>query len=167
VLGCFQHHLDRWKHVVPSIRWKTVSPFVITKTLLSLIAPSRLHHVIRINRQRELRPLVPEDYQVKIIPQEKYAPYLLCFSLSLDHSRPYACTEGVNVLLLCLAQFLVSGEEDLSWRPALISRRCVLRNRSTRRWGQHDAVEDFSTEELVQRLSREANVVCKYYAACS
>lgn len=53
----------------------------------------------------------------------------------------------INTRLLLVAQFLVSGEVDLSWHQLLISNQCALQSLSTRRWDQQGVDEGFSTEE--------------------
>uniref|UniRef100_A0A0A9GTL0 ARP906 n=1 Tax=Arundo donax TaxID=35708 RepID=A0A0A9GTL0_ARUDO len=88
--------------------------------------------------ERELRSLVPDDYKIKIIRQEKYvSPHCV--------SR-VSYTNAINAILLCLAQFSVFGEVDQFWRPALISNQCALQNQSMRRWDQQGAGKGFFTE---------------------
>jgi hypothetical protein len=97
--------------------------------------------------EKELRPLVPDDYQVKIIAQEEYVPlYLFCTRALLDM---YSHQLTINILLLCLAQFLVPGEVDLFWRTGLILNQCALQNQSMKRWVQCGAVVDSFTESCV------------------
>jgi hypothetical protein len=100
------------------------------------------------DRERELRPLVPDQYQVKIIRQEKY------ISLSLPLPLSLSCTNAINLCLLCAAQLLVSGEVDPFWRRVLTSSQCVLQSRSMRRWDQHGVGEDFFTEDVQGKLTR-------------
>lgn len=70
---CFeQHHIDRWKYIVSSICGKTVSSYLSCKAISFAISFTRRFWLVFLNcRERELRPLVPDNYQVKISTQEE------------------------------------------------------------------------------------------------
>lgn len=133
LLGCFQHHLDRWKHTVPQIHRKIVSCFFsIIDSICLYFVMSRIHLLFGffwgshwdcincIDRERELRPLVPDDYKVKITRQEKYVsrtpscmPNFIGGKCWKMNHTVHMIGIAVNNCLLCVAQFLVSGEADL------------------------------------------------------
>ncbi|MBA0693731.1 hypothetical protein Goari_004082, partial [Gossypium aridum] len=69
----FNHYIDRWKYIVSSICRKTVS---LIPAPLDCINPNLRddtviysHSYILNFRQKDLRPLVPHEYQVKITTQ--------------------------------------------------------------------------------------------------
>lgn len=68
-----QHYIDRWKYIVSSICRKTVS---LIPAPLDCINPNLRDDTVIYSRsyilnfrQKDLRPLVPHEYQVKITTQ--------------------------------------------------------------------------------------------------
>lgn len=94
------------------------------------------------SREKELRPLVRDDYRVKITTQKEYGQ---CSSISF-----LAVSLTVVLILLSVSVALkVYGEADRSWHLAQILNRCVLQKQSTRSLDLLGADVVFSTECLV------------------
>lgn len=70
-----QHYTNWWKHIISSIFWETVIHLTCPLNTQVLLLDSKFSWLIArvcCCRERELRPLVPDDYRVTIATQEEY-----------------------------------------------------------------------------------------------
>ncbi|RRT72422.1 hypothetical protein B296_00008977 [Ensete ventricosum] len=93
--------------------------------------------------ERDLRPLVPDVYQVKITSQEEYGLFMLC-------SPQSSCLE--LIVVFCApwpVLFLVYGEVVHCWHPVLNLNQCASRSPNMKRL-DHPVVDvAFFTEYLI------------------
>jgi hypothetical protein len=96
VLGCLQHHLDRWKHVVPSFRRKTVSCSFRTRGCLLSNAPSPLTPS-RIYQQAKRTA----TYCAWGLSGEDNPPREVCTSHSVGFPLSLARVQRSALMMLC------------------------------------------------------------------